>query len=617
MKKWRKILFSAVSSAVLFSSMVNYTAFAENTEKEGFCKVNGEKIVDSDGNDYLIKGMAFGNNVWANPKTPPENLHHTEDSYRELAEMGFNSVRFYLNYGLFEDDSNPYEYSQTGFDWIDENLEWAKKYGIKLILNMHYPQGGYQSQGNGYALWTDEENQKRLAALWKKIAEYYKDEPYILGYGIVNEPIIAVTESEDPYKKWHDIAQNITDEIRTVDTNHIIFAERLIGTQSAGNTTINWNIDATKACESILLDDDNTTYEFHLYEPHEFSHQGMGWAGTSGKYNTYPDESKVMLSGENWYTATFDGEKVFPDDTDWTYKESNLIKVTKDNQVLAYTFQCENAGTLGSVFADDITIEEYDENGEYVGTAFSESFDTMKSCNFWSSNNSGDGKYTQYEGHNNDGCLKITRTTSDANIRVTFVVPTVGHSYKATGYFKSEDITDETNARPRVDIWTADSISKFDKNYLESKMKTYVEFKEKYNVPLYCGEYGACYVAFEENRGGERWVGDMIDILSENNVGFNYHTYHEESFGLYRNNALKPPAKRNNALYNTFYSILNEVNGDVDLNTKVNISDVVYLQKWILCEEKNLAYWKNADVNKDGKVNVLDICLLKEKALAE
>ena len=83
-----------------------------------------------------------------------------------------------------------------------------------------------------------------------------------------------------------------------------------------------------------------------------------------------------------------------------------------------------------------------------------------------------------------------------------------------------EDITDETNARPRVDIWTADSISKFDKSYLESKMKPYIEFKEKYNIPLYCGEYGACYVAFEENRGGERWVGDMIDILSESNFLF-------------------------------------------------------------------------------------------------
>ena len=43
--------------------------------------------------------------------------------------MGFNSVRFYLNYGLFEDDSKPYEYKESGFEWIDRNVEWAKENG--------------------------------------------------------------------------------------------------------------------------------------------------------------------------------------------------------------------------------------------------------------------------------------------------------------------------------------------------------------------------------------------------------------------------------------------------------------------------------------------------------
>lgn len=48
---------------------------------------------------------------------------------------------------------------------------------------MHYPQGGYQSQGNGMALWTDPENQRRLVKLWGEIARRYADEPAIQGYG--------------------------------------------------------------------------------------------------------------------------------------------------------------------------------------------------------------------------------------------------------------------------------------------------------------------------------------------------------------------------------------------------------------------------------------------------
>ena len=121
---------------------------------------SGTKLYAPSGEEYLIRGIAFGNEVWGNPKNPSD-VHHDEQSYKEISELGFNSVRFYLNYGLFDDDSNPYIYKESGFEWLDKNIAWAKKYDIKLVLNMHYPQGGYQSQGNGMALWTDAENQNR------------------------------------------------------------------------------------------------------------------------------------------------------------------------------------------------------------------------------------------------------------------------------------------------------------------------------------------------------------------------------------------------------------------------------------------------------------------------
>ena len=55
---------------------------------------------------------------------------------------------------------------------------------------MHCPQGGYQSQGNGAALWTDPENQRRLVKLWGEIARRYADEPAIQGDGLINEPVV-------------------------------------------------------------------------------------------------------------------------------------------------------------------------------------------------------------------------------------------------------------------------------------------------------------------------------------------------------------------------------------------------------------------------------------------
>ena len=55
------------------------------------------------------------------------------------------------------------------------------------------------------------------------------------------------------------------------------------------------------------------------------------------------------------------------------------------------------------------------------------------------------------------------------------------------------------------------------------------------NVPVYCGEFRAGINCFSENRGGEQWVSDVIDICFQYGINFNYHTYHENSFGLYTN----------------------------------------------------------------------------------
>ena len=206
----------------------------------GFITADGRILKDENGRQYIIKGMAFGNKVWDNPAEPPVNKHHTEESYEELADLGFNSVRFYLNYSLFENDASPYEYKESGFKWLDQNIEWAEKYGIRLVLNMHYPQGGYQSQGNGDELWTDTENQNRLIALWTEIARRYSDNPSVMGYGIVNEPVVSAKDYEDPLEKWRELAQDITDSIRTVDDNHLIFVERMCAAEDTATGNLQW-----------------------------------------------------------------------------------------------------------------------------------------------------------------------------------------------------------------------------------------------------------------------------------------------------------------------------------------------------------------------------------------
>ncbi|HSQ44927.1 MAG TPA: cellulase family glycosylhydrolase, partial [Ginsengibacter sp.] len=109
-----------------------------------------------------------------------------------------------------------------------------------LILDLHAAPGG---QGNDInisdrdptkpSLWQSEANQQKTIALWKKLAERYKNEQWIGGYDILNEPNWGFTDSvndrngtkEKNNAPIKELFQQITNAIRSVDKNHMIIIE--------------------------------------------------------------------------------------------------------------------------------------------------------------------------------------------------------------------------------------------------------------------------------------------------------------------------------------------------------------------------------------------------------
>lgn len=501
----------------------------------GFIRTEGESLVDGNGNQYLIKGMAFGNEVWSNSFYAP-SFHHDEESYAELKELGFNCVRFYLNYGLFERDSKPYVYSQSGWDWLDKNIEWAGKQGIRLILNMHYPQGGYQSESNGMQLWQDPECQKRLAALWKEIARRYKDEPVIIGYGLVNEPVVPkLVGVEESFDQWKNLAEELIGSIREVDTNHIVFVERLHGIKDIKNNSTEWDGNFNGDMDLFLVNDENAVYEFHFYDPFYFTHQDDQLVGTAGMARYYPDEDSVLYSSVQWAGFSSGNPKADVQCTQWQYLEGEKIKVSNDKYKLGeITLRGGYLGKSGKVYYDDLIISEFDENGELVKES-TLTFDANTSWNFGVANGVGLGGYYSQDGHAGRGCLYVQGTSDDANIGCfskMFLVKQ-GYSYQISGWVKAVNAAPESNITLSIDFWDAEDIRLWNKDTLESAFLRFLEFGRKNNVPLYLGEFGAISGTFKDGRGGGRWVEDILDICRKYGVGFNYHAYHEERFGLW------------------------------------------------------------------------------------
>ncbi|MBO6310499.1 MAG: cellulase family glycosylhydrolase [Oribacterium sp.] len=505
-------LFSAVCALLVFLCCITPSVNAKAI-KDDFVKVRDRGFVCG-GREYVIKGMAMGNNVWSNPKSAPVS-DHNESSYKELSELGFNSVRFYLNYGLFETESGTRR--EEGFKWIDKNIRWGKKYGIRLILNMHYPQGGYQSGGNGDRLWTDKDNQNRLIRLWGDIAEKYANEPYIIGYGLVNEPVpVGRTSARDGLAVWKGLAQKITDRIRKKDKNHIIFIERVLSVKDPKTMEQDWSLSTQESF--VRINDPNTAYEFHIYDPYRFTHQGFDWAGTTNAATSYPSDN-IIASGVRWLGL---GAVTVKPGKDWQSVSSDRIYIrNEDTNAVAAVFQAAYMKN-GHAYAKDICIDVYDASGKRVKTVKCDPC----SFNFWSADSSG-------RGITENSVLHISDTADDANMSSICIEHKKGYSYTIRGKVRT-DKEEGAKIAFRVDSYHAESMEKFDKTMLEKSMSSVIDFSKKYNVPIYCGEFGAGINCFADDRGGDRWVTDMLSILNKNKISYNYHSYNDGSFGLYR-----------------------------------------------------------------------------------
>lgn len=551
MKRDKEIFKTKVSTILTYTFIVfclsNCNKDTGNIQpipvKKQFYSVQGTKILDADGKSIRLEGIAFGNEVWSDNELP--FTHHSEVDYTRVKDMGMNMVRFYLNYKTFENDAAPYQYKQSGWDWIDQNIQWAQNNGILLLLNIHVPQGGFQSLGNSDALWEQTEIQNRLAALWKAIAQRYKDEAQIIGFGLVNEPVPT-----SDIVQWQQLAQRLTDEIRQADTNHIIFIEKAIYVKGKPETT-DYNFPK--------INDNNVVYEFHFYNPFEYTHQLFSWTNL-GEGGKYPDESVVYTLDTQWYTATFNNPTLGMGTSDWQYFEG--VKYTVNDVNIKIGIPALVAANVGGrVYFDNIVIKEFDPDGELVQTILENPLNNSDGWYYWSENNSGHAGLSNSTGISENTSLFIDGADGDcnySNYKNPFLVKQ-GYSYQISGWMKGQNVSNNAACRLRIDFLTTDNpVFTRNKTYLEHEIKKYADWGQKNNVPIYMGEFGVGCHCFENNKGGLQWVSDMIDIAKVNGLHFSYHTYHEDNFGVYYGYGTLPDtASANKELINLFKEKLN------------------------------------------------------------
>lgn len=555
-------LFYSCSLIELFnknnSSNTNKSSVLEIEKKSGFVYTDGSKFFDYDGNEFKIKGMNFSNNVYASDNFKYSwAKDHNEESYKELSELGFNTIRYYLNYRMFESDDNPGVYSEEAFGYMDQEIECAKKYGMRILFNMHYPQGGYQSSGSGHALWQGENaasNQERLTNLWGEFARRYVNETGVLGYGLVNEPYLLGSDYDSAMAGWTSLSQKIRDKIRSYDNHHIIFVERAYQIKNPA-TNIQISYTATQGYPSIS--DYNYAYEIHFYEPGVFTNQGIPWSSHKNDSYTWPNEEDVIavynrksMADDVAISKKYSGS--LSTGTEWQELQTPELMLSQEKDSVAnFRLKCSYLGSEtaeGVLYLDYLEMIEKNNGVERVVykadfTESTEGFDKT-GCSILQKSTE---ELAALGIEDCDGALEIKGTTGYAHIinQINQVPVKDLRRYSLKIRFIVNVAENAENTNLTLELIPCTAVVRYhDKDFLVANLKPYAEYAESNGVPLYVGEFGLYKFAFFEidheaeeltaaDKGAGQYIRDLISVFDQYDLSYSYHCYHEDGFGLY------------------------------------------------------------------------------------
>jgi len=234
------------------------TASRQAEPEQTFMRIEGHDLIAPDGSKFFIRGTNIGN--WLNPEgymfgfsktNSPRFINEMlcqlvgeeaaadfwqdfKDNYIPRADIDFiastgaNTIRLPFHYKLFTDeDYMGLPSGHNGYAHIDSVVTWCRDNGLYLILDMHDAPGGQTGDNidDSYAFpWLMESPraQKLFCDIWEQIAERYENEPVILGYELINEPIAHYFDAETLNAKLEPLHKRAVEAIRRHDNNHII-----------------------------------------------------------------------------------------------------------------------------------------------------------------------------------------------------------------------------------------------------------------------------------------------------------------------------------------------------------------------------------------------------------
>lgn len=194
-----------------------------------------------------------------------------EEDAEFLGRSGLNLARIAVGYKHLEDDAKPFEIKPDAFTHLDRAIDALARNGVYSIVDLHALPGGQNHHWHSDnpthvpAFWEHPHFQDRVVNVWQAIATHYRDNPWVAGYNLLNEPADETGTRVGPFYR------RLVAAIREIDLDHVLYLD--------GNTY---------ATDFSIFDEpfENAVYTLHDYVP-----AGLGRAAD---YDPQAAEAKFL-----------------------------------------------------------------------------------------------------------------------------------------------------------------------------------------------------------------------------------------------------------------------------------------------------------------------------------
>lgn len=221
----------------------------------------------------LGKCINLGGMLEFTPESRDGRLLQDAD-FRTIKAAGFRTVRVPIVFSAYTAKTPPYQIDPKFMARVRHVVDTGLAAGLNVMIDVHH----YTE------LMKDPEGQSdRFTAIWRQIAEEFKDAPKGLWFELLNEP---------NYRFWNQVSV------------WVVYRPALAAIRKTNPTRpiiVAGNLGSTIASLKPLQmpDDPYLVPTIHTYDPKPFTHQGAGW--TINRYargRAFLDSDRAVIDGQ-------------------------------------------------------------------------------------------------------------------------------------------------------------------------------------------------------------------------------------------------------------------------------------------------------------------------------